>query len=589
MVDEADDDALGKAVDLAHLRRLWPFVHPYRRAFGLALLLLLISFGVELLGPWLLRQAIDGPLTAPAGGDGIVRLGLAYFASTLAGAGLGYAYAMLTTRTGQAVIRDVRAALFAHLLDLDPGFFEKNAAGKLVTRVTSDVENLNELIATGVLQSLFDLLKIFGVLGVLFVVDARLAWFTTLATPVVVVTSLVFRTLARDAYRSVRGRLAKQNAFTAEALQGVRTTRLFEREAWVDRTYGALNESTRQAWGRTVLQFALFFSIVDFTIHCTQVGLLWTGGSGIFAGTLSVGAFVQFWLYFGKVTDPIKELGERYNVLQSAFASAERIFKILDTRAAVRDLPGARASVRGPARLAFEHVDFAYVPGVPVLHDVDFAVQPGETVALVGPTGAGKSTVLALLSRLREPGSGRVTLDDVDLRQLTLDSVRGRIAVVPQDVFLFTGTIRDNVRLFDPAISDARVEAALAATGADELVARLRGGLDARVDERGGTFSQGERQLLSFARALAFDPDVLVLDEATASIDSETEARLQRALKVLLRGRTAVVVAHRLSTVRGADRILVLKQGRIVEAGKHRELMTRDGVYRRMVQHAAAP
>jgi len=587
-----DDHALGKALDVAHLRRLWPFVRPYRKSFGLALLILLVSFSVELLGPWLLRRAIDGPLTAGPGAGGaaasLLGLGLAYLGSTLAGAGLGYGYAMLTTRTGQAVIRDVRAALFAHLLALDPGFFERNPAGKLVTRATSDVENLNELIATGVLQSLFDLLKIGGVLAVLFVVDAGLAWFTVLSTPIVIVTSIVFRKFARDAYRVVRGRLAKQNAFTAEAALGVRTTRLFEREAWVDATYHELNQATRQAWGRTVLQFALFFSIVDCVIHCTQVGLLWTGGRSILAGTLSVGVFVQFWLYFGKITEPIKELGERYNVLQSAFASAERIFKILDTPPAVATRAGSRPSARGPARIAFEHVDFAYAPGTPVLHDVDFVVEAGETMALVGPTGAGKSTVLALLSRLREPLRGRVTLDGVDLRDLTLDSLRARIAVVPQDVFLFTGTIRDNVRLFDEAIDDRRVQTALEATGAVELVARLPGGLDARVDERGATFSQGERQLLSFARALAFDPDVLVLDEATASIDSENEAKIQRALRVLLRGRTAIVVAHRLATVRHADRILVLKQGRIVESGRHGELMAHGGLYRRMVEHAAA-
>jgi ABC-type multidrug transport system fused ATPase/permease subunit len=506
----------------------------------------------------------------------------------LAGAALGYAYAMLTTRTGQAVIRDVRAALFAHLLVLDPGFFERNPAGKLVTRVTSDVENLNELIATGVLQSLFDLLKIGGVLAVLFLVDPGLAWFTVLSTPFVIVISLVFRKYARDAYRSVRARLAKQNAFTAEAIGGVRTTRLFEREPWVDQTYAELNESTRQAWGRTVLQFALFFSLVDLAIHCTQVGLVWIGGTRILAGVLSVGVFVQFWLYFGKISEPIRELGEKYNVLQSAFASAERIFKILDTEPRVIDAPGARKSPRGPARLALAGVGFAYVPGRPVLRDVDLVVAPGQTVALVGPTGAGKSTVLSLLSRLRDPDAGRVTLDGVDLRELTLESLRARIAVVPQDVFLFTGTIRDNVRLFDESIDDARVQQAIEAVGAQTLVARLEGGLDAHVDERGATFSQGERQLLSFARALAFDPDVLVLDEATANVDSENEARIQRALRVLLRDRTAVVVAHRLSTVRDAHRIVVLKQGRVAESGTHAELMAHAGVYRRMVEHAAA-
>ena len=586
-----DDDVSGKALDLAHLRRLWVFVRPYRRGFALALLILLVSFVIELAGPWILRRAIDGPLAQALAGDAMAHgpllwLGAAYLLSTLCGAGLGYGYALLTTYNGQAVVRDVRARLFGHLLGLDAAFFERNAAGRLVTRVTSDVENLNELIATGVLQSLFDVLKIVGIVIVLFVVDARLALFTVVSVPVVLVLSVLFRRRARDAYRAVRGHLARQNGFTAELIGGVRTTRLYERESWIDARYGDLNRDTRQAWGRTVLQFSVFFALIDMVVHFTQTGLLWIGSNGILGGGMTIGLFVQFWLYFGKITEPIKELGEKYNVLQSAFASAERIFKILDTPAAIVEAKDAVPSARGPARIDFEAVDFAYVADKPVLRLVSFTAKPGQTIAIVGPTGSGKSTILALVSRLRDASAGTVRLDGHDVRTLTLDSLRRRVAVVAQDVFLFTGTIRDNVRLFDESIDDARVLGALQAVGAEDLLTRFQGGLDAKVSERGGTFSQGERQLLSFARALAFDPDVLILDEATANIDSEAEARIQRALRVLLRGRTALVVAHRLSTVRHADAILVLRQGRIVEHGTHAELVAANGVYRRMLEHA---
>ncbi|MBL8723660.1 MAG: ABC transporter ATP-binding protein [Planctomycetes bacterium] len=584
----AEPDPDGR-MQWAILGRLWPYVRPYRRGFAACLLILLVSFSLELLGPWCLRHAIDGPMrqVGLATDERLRQLtgyGLGFLAATLCGAGLGYVYGLWTAWNGQRVIRDVRRQLFDHLLHTSLAHHERQTAGKLTTRVTSDVENLNELLATGVLQSVFDLLKIFGVLAVLFWLDVPLALFTLGTAPVVIGLSLWFRAKAQRAYRAVRGKLALQNAYTTELVGGIRTTRAFGQEAAVAQRYAGRNADTATAWLGTVLHFSRFFALVDLALRGTTIGLLWFGGHAVLDGRLEPGQFVQFWLYYGLFSGPVKELGEKYNVLQAAFASAERVFGLLAEPVFPPPNPRAQPSPRrGRAQVHFEAVDFAYVPGHPVLRSVSFTAAPGETIAIVGPTGAGKTTILSLVARLRDVSGGAVRLDGTDVRELQVRDLRQRIAYVAQDLFLFHGTVLDNVRLFDPAIPEAKVWQALETVGAAAFVRALPAGLGAQVEERGATFSQGQRQLLAFARALVTDPDVLVLDEATASIDSEAEAALQQALRAALHGRTALVVAHRLSTVREADRILVLDQGRIVEAGSHRELVAQRGAYHHML------
>ncbi len=591
------DDAPERPPSLGILRQLWPFVRPYRRAFGCCLLILLLSFGLELLGPLLVQQAIDGPLRDDAlPPDERIRrllwLTAGFLLTVGAGAGLGYRYALLTAWNGQRVVRDVRRRLFAHLLDVSVRYHERNAAGKLTTRVTSDVENLSELIATGVLQALFDLLKIAGVLAVLFVIDLRLALFTLASIPVVAALSILFRRNAQKAYRTVRGTLAVQNAYTAELIGGVRATRAFGREAAVQARYAGLNHATAKAWRATVFHFAVFFGLVDLALRGTTIGLLWFGGGSVLDGTMQVGQFVQFWLYYGLLSAPIKELGEKYNVLQAAFASAERILLILAEPTFPPPTPAPAAASpapgRGPAAIEFRDVRFGYHAGTPVLRGVSFRAAPGATIAVVGPTGAGKTTLLSLVSRLHDVDAGTVLVDDIPVRDWHLPSLRRRVAVVAQDLFLFTGSVLDNVRLFDRRIGEERAWHWLEVVGAADFVRGLPQGIHSPVEERGATFSQGERQLLSFARALCTEPDVLVLDEATASIDSATEARLQQALTVARRGRTALVVAHRLSTVRHADVILVLERGQVVEAGTHADLVARNGHYAAMLRAIGA-
>jgi ATP-binding cassette subfamily B multidrug efflux pump len=400
-----------------------------------------------------------------------------------------------------------------------------------------------------------------------------LAW-----SPVLFAATWIFQSKARTQYRKLRGDISRQTAWFAEAMQGMRVTRVFRREELVQERYDELNRKTLRGWLLTVVMFGLFFAIVDFGITGTRSTLLWPVSSEVPQGALTYGEFFQFWIYLGMITDPIRSLGEKYNIILSAFASAERIFHVLDEKSSLEVKEDPLPAREGELDVKFENVSFGYKEGQRVLREVDFHVEAGEHVAVVGPTGAGKSTLIQLLARFRDPVEGRILVGGQDLRDLDLQAHRERIGIVLQDVFLFASNIFENIRLWDPEISEERVAHILEQVQARPLVERA-GGLAAKVEERGATLSQGERQLLAFARALAHDPRILVLDEATANIDSQTEQRIQEAMHVLMRGRTTFVIAHRLSTIREADRILVLEHGRLVEQGRHEELLRRGGLY----------
>ncbi len=591
-----------KAWDWAVLRRLMTYARPHRSKFVVSFAVLLLLFGVQLAGPWMLRNAIDGPVAAAEEArEALVQssaeatldaepylIQLAWWAAAylgiiLVGAVLRYFEVAQLARTGQHVIHDLRSQLFAHIEKLELAFFDRNPTGSLVTRVTGDIENLNELFTSGLVVLLFDLIKVAVVLVLLYWVSPTLALLVTILTPLLIGTSIVFRGGARRAHRRVRARLSTLNGYLQEVLSGMRVVQVFRREAQVSNKFGAHLHDYLQANFKTIFLFALFYPIISWFTVVIQASILWRAGTPLYAEELSFGKFILFWFWLQLFIAPIRELGERYNVLQSAFASAERIFDILDTKPTV-STPAQPRALPEPyrAHIRFENITFRYGNGDPVVKKIDFEIPAGKTVALVGATGAGKSTLVSLLLRYYDPSEGRVTVDGVDLRELNLEGYRQCLGLVLQEDFLFTGSVRDNLVLGRDGVSDASLALALQTSAADELIGRLENGLDTEVAERGATLSTGERELIAIARALAGNPRLVILDEATASVDSATEAKIEAATHRLLQERSALVVAHRLSTVRRADKILVMHKGEIRESGTHKELLKQGGIYARL-------
>jgi ABC-type multidrug transport system fused ATPase/permease subunit len=594
--DHHDEElAVRPVYDRRLLARLLAFARPHHPALGLTVVLLVAGMLLKLAGPKVVQLVIDGPVAQAVQGAGqpgwdvsaplaeVTRLSLWFLAAAAATSVLALLREWLMNRTGQRIVFELRNRTFEHLLRLPVGWYDRHAVGWTVTRATSDVDALSELFTTGVATLAYDVLMIAVILVVLVVISPSLSLAALLLLPLMIWVSFRFRLQARTAYRATRASLARMNAFLQERLAGLSVVRLFRREAASARRFGQLNG---QYWADnmlTVRHFALFFPTVDTVSQVVRVGCLVWGAWLIADGRLTVGVFVQFWMYLDFVFEPIRELAERYNVLQAAMAAAERIFGILDTPAedaprARPAAPAAAAAGEAPA-VSFEHVSFAYPSGPPVLQDVSFAIRRGERVAVVGHTGAGKTTLVSLLCRFHETPHGVVRLHGQDVCSIPHRELRRRVAVVQQDVFLFSDSVAANIRMGHDGLPDERVRQVAQAVHADAFVRRLPQGYGTRLLERGANLSSGQRQLLAFARALASDPDVLVLDEATSSVDSETEALVEDATRTLLAGRTALVIAHRLSTVVSADRIVVLHKGRVHEEGRHDELLARRGLY----------
>jgi ATP-binding cassette subfamily B protein len=584
------DEISGKAFDLRIARRMLTYVRPYRGLFAISVVTVTAIVFLELLQGELIKRVIDGPLAeAVSSGEGLAAWeevagivamwagGVALLA--LSSAVLGVLQVRWINRVAQGAMRDLRVQVFRHVQHQSLRFFDRNPVGRLVTRVVHDVEALADLLTSGLDAIFRDVFLLGGIVIWLFATDARLAAVSLVVVPPLIVVTHFFRMASRRAFRRVRERLAVVNSRIQESISGLRVIQAFVQEAKCRRRFEARDRELADAHLSTVANFALFFPVVELLAVIGKATVVWWGARSIVATELSFGELTQFLFYLEMFFRPIRQISERFNILQSSMASAERLFRLLDRPSDLVSPEDAVPVERLRGEVELRDVTFGYSDDRPVLRDIGFHVKPGETVALVGATGAGKTTVASLVTRLYDVQEGAVLVDGRDVREHELRALRRGVTVVPQDVFLFAGTVAENLRMGDPSLTREQMLAACEAVGADRVLARLPGGLDGEVGERGGRLSVGERQLLALARALAQDPAVLVLDEATSSVDSETEHLIEKALERLQKGRTTLVIAHRLSTVRRADRILVFHHGELREQGDHAELVKQDGIY----------
>jgi ATP-binding cassette subfamily B multidrug efflux pump len=642
-----EEEVLGKAYDSRLMKRLLGYLRPYKWQVVIALLSIILKAGADVLGPFLTKTAIDKYLSSASAHNhsildrflssrplvGIAQLGLAYLLLLLVSFGLEYTQTYLMQWTGLKVMFDLRSQIFRHLQHMHIGFFDKNPVGRLVTRVTTDVDALNEMFTSGVVAIFEDVFVLAGIVLIMLGMNWWLALITFSVLPLIFWATMVFRKSVRDSYRRIRTAIARINSYLQEHVTGMVVLQLFNREKRAYRSFDRVNAQHMDAYKDAIMAYALYYPVVEVLSSIAIAMVIYFGGFGVLRGAVTIGVLTAFMQYAQRFFRPIQDLSDKYNILQSAMASSERVFKLLDTPVEITS-PAEPRHASGAGRIEFDHVWFAYrkieaaedgqpiiagngiqapaisgssntaqgalapaagnghPPDEPlkvghfdwILRDVSFTIEPGETVAIVGHTGAGKTTIISLLMRFYDIQKGAIRIDGVDIRQMELNDLRRRFGVVLQDPFLFTGTIQNNIRLGSAWITDEEIETAAENVNVADFVRSLPEGFKAPVLERGSTMSTGQKQLISFARALAHNPKILVLDEATSSVDTETEIRVREALTRMVEGRTSVIIAHRLSTIQRADKIIVMHKGHVREIGSHQELLAHRGIYWKLYQ-----
>jgi len=626
---KAEDEVSGKAYDSRLMRRLARYLGPYRLQATISVIAVILKAACDVVGPYLVKVGLDRYLTSQSGASknwlaerlssdpytGLAELSALYLGALLLAYGFEFTQTYLMQWTGQKVMFDLRREIFRHMQRMHIGFFDNHAVGKLVTRLTSDVDAINEMFTAGVLSMIDDLFALTIMVVVMLAMNWRLALLTFSVLPLIVLVTHLFRKSVRESYRRVRAAIARINSFTQEHVSGMSVVQLFNREERAYRDFTAVNEQHMIAFKDTIFAYALYYPAVEILSSIAIALVLWRGGFGVIAAAsgagpvasaMTIGVLSAFIQYSQRFFRPIMDLSEKFNILQAAMAACERIFKLLDTPTEIYSPATVAKTGDGSNRIEFRHVWFTYQKLRPeqeekvakaepvelaamtdiewILKDVSFVVEPGQTVAIVGHTGAGKTTLTALMMRFYDVTRGAIYLDNVDLREHDLEALRRHFAVVLQDPFLFTGTIAENIRLGAAEITEDRMVAAARDVNVLEFVQGLAKGFDEPVIERGNSLSTGQKQLINFARALAYDPRILILDEATSSVDTDTEQKIRLALERMVEGRTSVLIAHRLSTVQRADVILVMHKGQLREFGSHQELLAQRGIYWKLYQ-----
>ncbi len=633
-----EEEVLGKAYDARLMKRLLTYLHSYRWLVAVALVAILLKAGADVLGPYLTKVAIDKYLAShkeahslldrflsPRPLTGIAQIAAMYVGLLLFSFLLEFAQTYIMQWTGQKVMFDLRSQIFRHLQRLHISFYDKNPVGRLVTRVTSDVDALNEMFTAGVVSIFEDIFVLLGILVIMLNMSWRLALITFAVLPVIFYATSIFRRKVRESYRRIRVAIARINAYLQEHVTGIVVLQLFNREERAYERFEKINRTHMDAFKDAIMAHAVYYPVVEVLSSIAIACVIWFGGNQVLRNFVTLGVLVAFMQYAQRFFRPIQDLSEKYNILQAAMASSERIFKLLDTPVEITT-PAIPKLPQGPGRIEFDHVWFSYrtiaqaaeeaaskgekvkVAAVPangnsgveapaspafgldglqydwVLRDVSFTINPGDTVAIVGHTGAGKTTIISLLLRFYDVQKGAIRIDGVDIREMDVSDLRRRYGVVLQDPFLFSGTIANNIRLGTRWIEDESVEDAAEQVNVADFIRSLPGGFEEEVRERGSTLSTGQKQLISFARALAHNPRILILDEATSSVDTETEFRVREALTRMVEGRTSIIIAHRLSTIQRANKIIVMHKGQVREIGSHQQLLAQRGIYWKLYQ-----